>query len=284
MPAVQQGRARSSTATISPALAAVNRGGAVASPGDRGVQWDPVEGLAAVGGGRTARREPARAVILFLVAIFSGVSGMQHVDWYFDFISPYASLGMLRLGELPQDLEIRYRPVLFAGLLNHWEQKGPAEIPPKRSWTYRSCTWWATRHRIPFRFPAAHPFNSLPYLRLAIAAGNTGEAVRRIFTALWTTAADPADPRLVADLALSLAVDPAELSRREVKDALRVGTEQAIAQGVFGVPTLGVGSELFWGADATDFASACLADPGILATAEMKRVAALPVGASRIPG
>jgi 2-hydroxychromene-2-carboxylate isomerase len=97
------------------------------------------------------------------------------LDWYFDFISPYAYLGMLRLGELPQEFEVRYRPVLFAGLLNHWQQKGPAEISPKRSWTYRSCTWWATRQGIPFRFPAAHPFNSLPYLCLAIAAGNTGE-------------------------------------------------------------------------------------------------------------
>jgi hypothetical protein len=101
---------------------------------------------------------------------------MSQADWYFDFISPYAYLGLMRLRELPQDLEIRYRPVLFAGLLNHWEQKGPAEIAPKRSWTYRSCTWWASAHGIPFRFPAAHPFNSLPYLRLAIAAGSTGHA------------------------------------------------------------------------------------------------------------
>ena len=132
---------------------------------------------------------------------------MSQADWYFDFISPYAYLGLMRLRELPQDLEIRYRPVLFAGLLNHWEQKGPAEIAPKRSWTYRSCTWWASAHGIPFRFPAAHPFNSLPYLRLAIAAGSTGHAVRRIFEALWTTAADPSDPALLAELAQGLAGD-----------------------------------------------------------------------------
>lgn len=208
---------------------------------------------------------------------------MQQADWYFDFVSPYAYLGLLRLGELPPGLEISFRPVLFAGLLNHWEQKGPAEIPPKRSWTYRSCTWQAARHGIPFRFPAAHPFNSLPYLRLALAAGSGGHAVRRIFDALWTTGADPSDPRLIAELTHSLHLDPTELSRQEVKDALRIGTEHAIARGVFGVPTLDIGGELFWGADAMDFVQAYLDDPGILSTAEMQRLATLPVGAARRP-
>lgn len=207
---------------------------------------------------------------------------MQHVDWYFDFISPYAYLGLMRLGELP-DVEIAYRPVLFAGLLRHWDQKGPAEILPKRAWTYRACTWAASRLGIPFRFPAAHPFNSLPYLRLAIAAGSTAHAVHRIFEALWTTAVDPADPSLIAELARSLAVDPADLSRQQVKDTLRNGTEQAIARGIFGVPTLDVAGELFWGADATNFVCAYLADPGIVSTAEMQRVAQLPIGVSRIP-
>lgn len=209
---------------------------------------------------------------------------MQQADWYFDFISPYAYLGLVRLGELPPEVAICYRPVLFAGLLNHWEQKGPAEIPPKRAWTYRSCTWWAARQGIPFRLPAAHPFNSLPYLRLAIAAGCSTAAVRRIFDALWTTGADPADARLVAELARSLAIDPAELSRQEVKDALRSATDRAIARGVFGVPTLAVGDELFWGADATDFVKDYLVDPGILGSTEMQRLTTLPVGVSRIPG
>jgi len=107
--------------------------------------------------------------------------------------------------------------------------------------------------------------------------------VRKIFEALWTTGADPSDAEQVAALARSLAVDPEELSRQEIKDALKMATEHAIGRGVFGVPTLDVGGELFWGADATDFVQAFLADPGILSTAEMQRLAALPVGAARIP-
>ena len=206
---------------------------------------------------------------------------MKKADWYFDFISPYAYIGLMRLGRLSQQLEISYRPVLFAGLLNHWEQKGPAEIPAKRIWTYRWCTWWAAQQGIAFRAPAVHPFNPLPYLRLAIAAGNTLPAIRRIFEALWTTGADPGDEQTFAALAHALDVDPLRLADQSIKDALRLETAQALARGVFGVPTLVVDDELFWGADATEFAEAYVADPGVLATGEMQRAARLPVGASR---
>lgn len=206
---------------------------------------------------------------------------MQKADWHFDFISPYAYFGLLRLPELTGQLEIRYQPILFAGLLNHWGQKGPAEISTKRIWTYQSCTWWAANKGIAFRMPAVHPFNPLPFLRLAIAAGSTQHAVQRIFETLWTTGVDPSEPQVLSDLASRLDVNLSRLSDQDVKDSLRYETEQAVARGVFGVPTLFFANELFWGADATDFAKAYLADPTLFASEEMKRASALPVGASR---
>lgn len=209
---------------------------------------------------------------------------MKKADWYFDFISPFAYIGLARLARFSGKLDIRYRPVLFAGLLDHWEQKGPAEIPPKRVWTFRWCTWWAEQQGIPLRAPATHPFNPLPYLRLCIAAGNAPAAVQRIFEAIWTTGADPSDERVFTGLARALDVDPSRLGDQAIKDALRMETGQAIARGVFGVPTLVVDDELFWGADAMDFVAAYLADPGIVATPEMKRAANLPAAASRKPG
>ena len=86
---------------------------------------------------------------------------MRAADWYFDFLSPFSYLQLVQFDRLPPDLEITYRPVLFAGLLGHWEHKGPAEIPAKRVHTYRWCHWYAARHGIPFRMPPAHPFNPL---------------------------------------------------------------------------------------------------------------------------
>lgn len=206
---------------------------------------------------------------------------MRQVDWYFDVISPFSYLALQRLGELPEGTVIRYRPVLFAGLLDHWGQKGPAEVVPKRVWTYRWCTWLAAEQGLPFRFPAAHPFNPLPYLRLCIAAGNSVRAVNAVFDALWTTAADPDAAATLAGVADTLDVPLERLADPAVKQALREETAHAAARGVFGVPTLAVEEALFWGLDAIPFAAACLRDPGLLSSEEMKRVSNLPSAAQR---
>ncbi len=206
---------------------------------------------------------------------------MRALTLYFDFISPFSYIAFRRLHELPRDVAVELRPVLFAAMLDHYGQKGPAEIPAKRLWSYRWCTWWAQSLGIPFRFPASHPFNPLHHLRLAIAVGASRENVGRIFDALWTTGAEASDPAAFSKLIEDLGADVAKLASPEVKDALRQNTQAAVARGVFGVPTYEVDGELFWGADSLDFVKAFLADPAALRTAEMRRVDGLPVGAAR---
>ena len=201
------------------------------------------------------------------------------IDWYFDFVSPYSYICLHRLHEL--DADISYKPVLFAGLLNHWGQKGPAEIPSKRQWTYRWCTWWARELGIPFRFPASHPFNPLQHLRLALACGSTPEAVKRIFEWVWMSGENANDAARFAALCRELQVNAEKLS--EAKNTLRKNTEEAAARGVFGVPSFVVDGEVFWGADSIGFVNAFLADPKVLRNGEMQRVDRLPVGAARIP-
>jgi 2-hydroxychromene-2-carboxylate isomerase len=189
---------------------------------------------------------------------------MRALTWYFDFVSPYSYIAFRRLHELPRDVAVELKPVLFAGLLDHFGQKGPAEIAEKRRWTYRWCTWWAQSLGIPFRFPASHPFNPLHHLRLAIAAGVTPRNVERIFDAIWTTGAEAADPVAFRNLVKDLGVDDAQLASPAVKDALRKNTEGAAARGVFGVPTWEVDGELFWGADSIGFVNAFLVEPAAL--------------------
>lgn len=205
---------------------------------------------------------------------------MRHATWYFDFVSPFSYLCLARLGEL-RDVELAYRPVLFAGLLQQFGQKGPAEIGPKRRWTYRWCQWSAERLGLPFRFPATHPFNPLQHLRLAIAARCEPAAVKRIFEALWTTGAEPGDAACFARLARALGVEEASIASLEVKNALRENTERAAAAGVFGVPSFEADGEIFWGVDSIDFLKAFLADASVVRNAQMKRLDTLPVGASR---
>jgi len=206
---------------------------------------------------------------------------MRDAIWYFDFVSPFAYLCLHRLKELPADVRIEYRPVLFAGLLGHWGQKGPAEIAAKRRYTYRWCNWWAKRLGIPFRFPAGHPFNPLQHLRLAIACGCRPEVVARIFDSLWANGGDPANPGEFTALSRSLGWQPAELGAEALKNTLRRNTENAAARGVFGVPTLEVDGELFWGADSIEFVKAFLADPAVLRNDEVRRLDGLPVAAAR---
>ena len=203
----------------------------------------------------------------------------NRIDWYFDFVSPFSHLCLYRLKELQQS--VNFEPVLFAGLLNHWGQKGPAEIPAKRLWTYRWCTWWARELGIPLRFPAAHPFNPLQYLRLSIACGNRPEAVRRIFDHIWTTGEDAGDPARFSQLCRELNVAQDELASAPVKDQLRKNTEEAAARGVFGVPSFVVDGEVFWGADSLEFLKAFLADRAVVRNDEMRRVDALPAAATR---
>lgn len=205
---------------------------------------------------------------------------MREVTWYFDFISPYSYLALRRLRGW-SDVRIAYRPVLFAGLLNHFGNKGPAEIPEKRRWTYRWCNWYAAQLGVPFRFPASHPFNSLHHLRLAIAAGCTPQAVERIFDELWTSGAEAADAARFGALCSELGISADQLASTQAKETLRRNTGEAATKGVFGVPTLEIDGELFWGADAVDFARAFLDDPSVLQNEEMRRLDALPVGAAR---
>jgi 2-hydroxychromene-2-carboxylate isomerase len=204
-------------------------------------------------------------------------------DWYFDFVSPFAYLQSERLATLAPALAVRYRPVLFAALLDAHGQKGPAEIAAKRAFTYRHVVWQAKRMGIPLKFPHEHPFNPLPLLRLAIACDCAPAAVHRIFRFVWRDGRLPDLPIEWHELTTELGVADADArtASAEVKDALRRNTDEAIGRGVFGVPTLAIGDALFWGADATEMARDFVAAGCRFDDPEYERVAALPEGAVR---
>ncbi len=208
---------------------------------------------------------------------------MASIDWYFDFVSPFAYLQSERLHELGPRADLRFRPVLFAGLLDAHGHKGPAEIARKRVFTYRFVVWQAKRLGIPFKIPPEHPFNPLPLLRLAIACDCTPDAVHRIFRFVWRDGRLPDLPIEWAELVHDLGLADAQrrIADPDVKAALRRNTDEAIARGVYGVPTLAIGDELFWGADATPMAAEYLAAGSRWTDPQMDRIATLPVGASR---
>lgn len=180
-------------------------------------------------------------------------------------ISPYAHLAF---EHLPQALEglsvvVDYKPVLFGALLKHHDHKGPAEIEPKRAWTFRQVAWQARSLGVQLDLPAQHPFNPLPVLRLLLAAAGPSGLPNRhqvacAFDHVWHGGADPLDPARLAVLAQALGVAPATAEGEPVKAQLKALTEEALGKEVFGVPTWEWEGRLFWGLDALPMLCAAL--------------------------
>ena len=185
-------------------------------------------------------------------------AGLRHITCYLDFISPYAYLAFEMLPEVLKDLSysVSYKPVLFVGMLKHFGQLGPAEIAPKRDWTYRQVLWLAQSRGIPLQMPASHPFNPLLLLRLAMAcspesaAGSPNRYVcETIFRHVWRGGHEAVDAQRFDSLVRQLA-PRREIEGADVKAQLKTNTEEAIAAGVFGVPAFVVDGKVFWGFDA----------------------------------
>lgn len=195
------------------------------------------------------------------------------MELFIDFISPYAYLAAEKIGEL--DPRATVTPILLAPLLNHNGQKGPAEIPDKRRYTFKHISRMAHDAGLSIQPPPAHPFNPLLPLRLAILRP---DLILPIFRQCWRDGQTIDTPESLLPLC-----DEATLARTgEAKQQLRENTERALGLGVFGVPSLDVNGEIFWGFDSFPHVKAFLAgqdpvDPQLVAKWET-----LPTSASRL--
>ncbi|HET7885500.1 MAG TPA: 2-hydroxychromene-2-carboxylate isomerase [Bradyrhizobium sp.] len=211
----------------------------------------------------------------------------KQATWYFDVVSPFSYLALAEIERLAQSMSISYRPILFAALLEHWSHRGPAEIPPKRLHTYRLCVFEAQQRGIAFRFPPHHPFNPLKTLRLLVALEANPRAVRTVMDRIWRDGLDLSTEENWQATSAALGLAPAAAASLaeapETKAKLRANTEAAIAAGLFGVPTLQIGDELFWGVDALPMARAYLDNPDIFESGEMRHVATIKPSAARAP-
>lgn len=167
------------------------------------------------------------------------------IRFYFDFISPYAYLAWTQLPAL--GVTVEPVPVLFAGLLDAHGTKGPAEVPARRANLIRDVARKAQRLGVPIDVPFAHPFNPLLALRVASLPGiDQTRVIDTLYRAAWVERRDITDPAVVSALVGESLVARAA----DAKPALRAQTDEALARGVFGVPTLAIADELFWGTDA----------------------------------
>jgi 2-hydroxychromene-2-carboxylate isomerase len=211
--------------------------------------------------------------------------------FFFDYVSPYAYLAWTQLPALAErhGRTVELVPVLFAGVLNALGTMGPAEVPSKRFYIYKHTTRLAHELGVPFVMPAAHPFNPLPALRVT-ATVQDAEARRRLvsafYAAAWAGGGGLMEAERVAAAVYSAGLDaPALLTAArtpEVKDQVRRNTEELLALGGFGVPTIMADGELFFGVDSLSHLERFLRGEDSLTREELERLRNLPVGASRI--
>lgn len=186
------------------------------------------------------------------------------LEFFFDFISPFAYFAHSQLHQFCEEheLTLEYKPVVFGALLDRWGQLGPAEIASKREWMIKFCLYYAERHNLPFTFPPSHPFNPLYALRASlysVCANRQADLVDALFRAIWAEGKDLSDEANVLKTCAQLGLDSSEIAAainsESAKSELKGGVSQALELGVFGVPTLKYGDDLYWGSDQFDYLS-----------------------------
>jgi 2-hydroxychromene-2-carboxylate isomerase len=205
---------------------------------------------------------------------------LRGLRFYFDPISHNAYLAWTQLPKLAARFELAIEPVpvLFAGLLEAHGQLGPAEVRPKGRWMVRNTLRKAAVLGVPLEPPAHHPFNPLLALRvcsLPLAQTERMALVDAILTGVWARSLHVSEPAVVEALANEAGLPGAQLvaaaQQPDAKARLRAQTDAAIATGVFGVPTLVVGDELFWGYDDWPWLELHLAGKDPLDPRELER-------------
>ena len=181
------------------------------------------------------------------------------VRFLFDFLSPYAYLAWSQIHGLAQrqGRTVQPEPVLLAALLNTHGQLGPAEIPAKRAYVFRDVLRSARVLGLELSPPPAHPFNPLLGLRIAaleLSPKDRFAAIDALFGAVWEDGPGITDPHTVAALLTARDLDgPAMVAAAgtaAAKQRLKAHTQQALDDGVFGVPSMIADGELFWGFDS----------------------------------
>lgn len=178
--------------------------------------------------------------------------------FFFDYLSSNAWLAWTQIHPLAERFgrTVEPVPVLFAALLGRYGQLGPAEVPPKAWWMAKNNLRKAAALGVPLHPPAHHPFN--PLLALRVSSLPLSDADRRriidaLFRAVWVDRLHVSEPEVVRSIADRVGLPGHRLvedaSLPEAKERLRRQTDDALAAGVFGVPTVVADGELFFGFD-----------------------------------
>jgi 2-hydroxychromene-2-carboxylate isomerase len=191
------------------------------------------------------------------------------LEFFFDYGSPWSYIANSRVGAVAERAQAHlvYRPMLLGGVFKATGNRSPADNPVEAKSRYGGIDLrrWADRAGVPFQRNPHFPINTLPLMRLAVAAQSSGVFQpfhEEIWPAFWADAKNLGDPLEVRKVLERAGLDVEGLlagaQTAEVKDELKATTEEAVTRGAFGAPTFFVGDEMFFGNDRLDFVEEAL--------------------------
>jgi 2-hydroxychromene-2-carboxylate isomerase len=194
---------------------------------------------------------------------------MSNIDFYFDFLSPYSYLAHCRLPALADEYGygISYKPIDLKAAKLAAGNTGPAtaQMPMKLRYAITDLTRWGKKYGVPFAFAKAPPVTTRMNKGtfFAIERGQARDYVDKAWHATFGSGGDFNSDAVLSDVARRLGWSPEEfLAFLESDRAERLyeeGNKAAHARGVFGVPIMMVGDEMWWGNDRLDFLEEYLA-------------------------
>lgn len=184
----------------------------------------------------------------------------KSVEFFFDFGSPAAYLAATQIEAVAGEAEVIWRPMLLGGVFKATGNASPVMIPAKGKWLMGDLSRWAKRYGVPLTLPPGFPINTLYLMRGACALEGTDQFhpyVRTVYDAIFGQGRDMSDPAVIAEVLTDAGLDAkaiiAATQDDAVKAKLKSKTEEAVARGAFGAPTMFVGDEMFFGQDRLDF-------------------------------
>ncbi len=192
----------------------------------------------------------------------------KQVEFFFDYGSPTTYLAYTQLPQIAErtGATIIWRPALLGGIFKETGNRSPAMVPAKSVWMNQDMTRFAKRYGVPFTLNPFFPINTLALMRGAVVAQRDGylDAYNAVmFTAIWVDGKNLGEIDVVGEVLTTAGLDPAAMmaaiQEPEVKEALKVATMEAVERGAFGMPTLFVGDDMFFGQDRLMFVEEALA-------------------------
>ena len=186
----------------------------------------------------------------------------NHIDFYFDIISPYAFIAHKKIQKIKKNQKItfNYKPILLGGLHNLAEINAPAFNKYKMKNMQRDCELVSKKNEISFKWNSKFPINSLNIMRGYLLVNEKQKEIylNMFFDAYWKDNIDLSSEDEIAKLLKILNIDVKkffkQIKQQSIKDNLKNLTNNAFKKEIFGAPTFIVNDKIFWGQDRLVYA------------------------------